>query len=370
MVFLLDAAPLSWSTREEFHLRLSRALVARGITPVLTYAADLPADIRTRLEESGAAVRVLNYGPDRKAYFRALGAIVREFRVETAHVRFFDYFSAVPWLARLRGVRRIVFTESNGGEYTPGFWKAPLIRLRTRLLCHPITRVIAISDFIRRRLVAVGIPERKIHLVYNGIDTEAFHPGPSTRAELGLAIPPDELLLLTLSALVPIKNVDLLIRACAVLRDWNIPARLLIAGDGPMRRQLEQLAAALGVADHVCFLGHSSKPASLLQAADIFLLATSGEAFGHVLAEAQACGVPAIGSRSGGIGEIIEHEATGLTVPSGDPQAFAAAIARLAGDPALRRAMGARGVDRARRLFSIDTTVAKTLAVYDSLPGV
>src|SRR5512141_1020327 len=93
ILFLLDAAPLNWSTREEFHFRLSRALLARGVQPVLGYSAELPAAVGERLRTSGAKILTLNYREGRKAYFNRLGAAVKQFRVQAAHVRFFDYFS-------------------------------------------------------------------------------------------------------------------------------------------------------------------------------------------------------------------------------------------------------------------------------------
>jgi glycosyltransferase involved in cell wall biosynthesis len=107
----------------------------------------------------------------------------------------------------------------------------------------------------------------------------------------------------------------------------------------------------------------------LLQASDIFVLASVGEAFGLVLAEAMACGVPVVGSRSGAIGELVEDGRTGLLATPLDAGSFAAAIERLIADPARRRAMGLAGLERVRRRFTVEREVQETMRIYEDLWG-
>jgi glycosyltransferase involved in cell wall biosynthesis len=371
VIFLSDWAPRHWGTREEIYFQLCRALKARGSQAVLTFSEDLPPDVAARMEQSGAKVATLQYSDGYGRYYRQLGELIERYSITTAHVRFFDYFSAVPWLARLHGVREILFTEANSGEWHAAAWKKSLIRLRTSLMCHPLTRVIAISGFIRDRLIAVGIPAEKIDIVTNGVDTDRFKPDPHAReivlSRLGAG--PGDVLVTTASTLLGWKHTDVLVRACASLRSRGIPVRLLVAGAGPLLASLQELAGSLGIADRVHWLGNRAEVHVYLQACDIFALASVGEAFGNVLAEAMACSVPVVGTRSGAIPEVIEDGRTGLLAAPGDPSSFAAALERLALDPALRGEMGVRGRERACALFGVDEAVRGTLRVYDSIWG-
>jgi glycosyltransferase involved in cell wall biosynthesis len=158
-----------------------------------------------------------------------------------------------------------------------------------------------------------------------------------------------------------------LVEACKELRDRNVPVRLLVAGDGEMLPDLKVFAKQLGVEDRVHWLGNVSDPRSLLQASDIFVLASVGEAFGLVLAEAMACAVPVVGSRSGSLSEVVQDGHTGLLASPLDAVAFAEAIDRLSRDVPRRREMAARAIDRVRRHFSVDIAVMKTMDVYESL---
>jgi glycosyltransferase involved in cell wall biosynthesis len=99
----------------------------------------------------------------------------------------------------------------------------------------------------------------------------------------------------------------------------------------------------------------------------VFLLASTGEAFGLVLAEAMACGVPIIGTRSGSLPEVVEEGKTGLLVPPNDPKALANAIETLSKDPRLRTAMADNCVERVKNHFTVQQAVSSTLDIYDSL---
>jgi starch synthase len=106
---------------------------------------------------------------------------------------------------------------------------------------------------------------------------------------------------------------------------------------------------------------------SLLQASDIFVLASTGEAFGLVLAEAMACGVPVVGSRSGAIPEIVDDGVTGLLVTARDEVSFADAIEKLARDERLRKEMGASSLARVQAEFNVERDAEDTLRIYESL---
>ena len=182
----------------------------------------------------------------------------------------------------------------NSGVFTATSWRRVLLRLRTRLMTRPATLVIAISEFVKEQLVKGGLPAPKIVVRYLGVDPERFAPERSAREEWvrKFNLGPDELILSTVSYLRPFKQPQILVRTCSVLKIRSVRARLFVAGDGEMLADLKELARLLEIEDRIVWLGNVSDPRTLLQASDVFLLASVGEAFSLVLAEAMACGVP------------------------------------------------------------------------------
>jgi glycosyltransferase involved in cell wall biosynthesis len=148
-----------------------------------------------------------------------------------------------------------------------------------------------------------------------------------------------------------------------------VPVRLFVAGDGEMLPELKQLTAQLGITERVHWLGLVSNPVPLLQASDLFLLATVGEAFGLVLPEAMACGVPVVGACAGAIPEVVEDGVTGLLVQPLDPISLADGIEKLARDTALRKTMAQQATARVTEMFTLRQSAANTLKIYDSLNG-
>jgi glycosyltransferase involved in cell wall biosynthesis len=367
MVFLLDSAPGTWTSQEDRHLRLCEALIEKGVQPVLVFARPLQPDIESRLRATGARIAAIDYGRGMIHYYRALRKLLEPLSVTAAHILFFDYFSAVPWIVRACGIRQIIYEMQNSGEFRANSWRKWLLRLRTTIMTKPVTQVIAISEFVARQLVAAGVPARKLVVRYLGVDTERFVPDPQARREWleRFSILPHEVILSTVSYLRPFKNPQVLVEACRELQRRNVPVRLFVAGDGDMLPELKALAERLGVAHRVHWLGNVSDPKGLLQASDIFVLASVGEAFGLVLAEAMACGVPVVGSRSGSLPEVVEDGRTGVLSTPLDAIAFAEAIERLSRDVPLRSEMGARAVARVREHFTVDIAVERTIAIYN-----
>lgn len=147
------------------------------------------------------------------------------------------------------------------------------------------------------------------------------------------------------SRLSPEKGLPHLLRAVAMLRDRGVDADLVLAGEGPSRRQVEALIGSLGLVDRVALLGevpHDDVPA-VLERLDVFALPSTWEGFGVSAVEASAMMLPIVASDVHGIPDVVVDGRTGLLVPPGNATALADALARLAADPALRRRMGEAG---------------------------
>jgi hypothetical protein len=105
-----------------------------------------------------------------------LGRLKAKFSITTAYIVFFDYFSALFWLARLCGIRHVIYEMQNSGEFRAESWRNGLLRRRTRMMTTRVTRVIAISEFVRQQLVNAELAEGKMGARYLGVDTERFKP--------------------------------------------------------------------------------------------------------------------------------------------------------------------------------------------------
>lgn len=368
IAIMLDSAPITWTSQEDRQLKLCEALVERGHQPLLIFSKLSPA-FAAKLRATGAELATINYGEGPIHYFYELRNLVRKHSITTAHIIFFDYFSALPWIARFAGIPNIIYEMQNSGVFQATSWRRSLLQSRTKLMTSPTTRVIAISQFVKEQLVKSGLPEGKIVVRYLGVDTERFTPDPSARRELvkDFDIRADEIVLSTVSYLRPFKNPQVLVQICKELANRKVAARLFVAGDGDMLPGLKELSKQFGVEDQIHWLGNVSDPKSLLQSSDIFLLASVGEAFGLVLAEAMACGVPIVGSRSGSLPEVVEEGITGLLATPLDAAAFADAIEILAGNRDLRIRMSGHAIDRVRQNFTITRAVKETMQIYESL---
>ncbi|MHB8516641.1 MAG: glycosyltransferase, partial [Dehalococcoidia bacterium] len=162
-----------------------------------------------------------------------------------------------------------------------------------------------------------------------------------------------------------------LLRAVAVLGARGVTVELVLAGDGPSRRELEGLAADLGIAERVAFLGevaHDDVPA-VLQGLDVFAMPSTWEGFGVSAIEASAMELPVVASDIHGIPDVVVDGETGILVPARDVDAIASAISRLAGDPALRRAMGAAGRAFVERNYRWQDNAALMEALYGEAVG-
>lgn len=369
VALLLDSAPRTWTSQEDIHLRLCQALRDRGARITLVLAEGIRDDLAQRFREAGASIEVANYRDGRFRYLKRLREIIDGYKISLVHVCFFDYFSAVPWLARLSGAQHILYEQLNSGELTATSWKKQLLQLRGAMATQPAAKVIAISSFVKEQLIESGIAGEKIVVRHLGVDTHRFFPNAAAREVWAkdLGIHPEEVIISTVSVLRSFKNPQTIVQACGLLAKRSVPFKLLVAGDGAMLGELQQLAVDLGVAERIHWLGYCADPASLLQASDIFVLASTGEAFGLVLTEAMACGVPVVGSRSGAIPEIVEDGVTGLLATPRDGVSFADALQKLAQDEDLRKEMGAKSLARVRENFDLETDVKNTLRIYDSL---
>ena len=166
-------------------------------------------------------------------------------------------------------------------------------------------------------LAEAGADSSRLHPIHNGVDTSMFHPGAPSEARTHLGLGSEEHIVLFVGNLLPVKNPHLLLRAFAEL---PADSRLVLAGKGPLRAELEALATELGIASRTRFLGPqtATQIATWMRAADVLCMTSHNEGLPNVVLEARACGLPVVATNVGGIHEVIDAAAKGLLTPPGE----------------------------------------------------
>lgn len=241
----------------------------------------------------------------------------------------------------------------------------PLRRWLQRLTLGREDRSVCVSDAVAGYARGLGVRPERLRVIPNGIDLTRFRP-PADRADAAraarerLGIPKDALVLGCVGRLDPQKAPLVLLEAFARLE--RPEAVLVFAGEGPLEAALRERAAPLG--ERVRLLGFRPDVPEVLAALDVFCLPSRWEGFGLALAEALACGLPAVASAVDSLPEVLGP--AGLLVPPDDPAALADALERLLSDPALRASLAAAAPVQAAR-FDLQVMRAAYVALYEEL---
>ncbi|HLG97334.1 MAG TPA: glycosyltransferase family 4 protein [Bryobacteraceae bacterium] len=231
-------------------------------------------------------------------------------------------------------------------------------------------RMVAVSGFVKGRLIESGIPSEKIEVIYDGVEV----PPPTSaalrhaaRRQFGLDTPDDLCLLGSAGYLVSNKGQDVLIQAMPGILAKYPRSVLLLAGDGPCRSSLERFAAQLGISGAVRFTGALDDLASFYGALDVYMNATIHEGLGTALLSAMAHGVPVVTTASDATPEIVKDGVNGRLVGEREPAAIAAAVLRLLDQWPLSKGLGTEARNTVEQRFSATSMVERTRSLYRSL---
>lgn len=312
---------------------------------------------------------ILEYPPYTVALAAKIVDVARWERLDLVHVHYAVPHAASALLAReTLGAASPKFLTTLHGTDATVIGPDPAYRSVIR---HSIERSDGISvpsQFLRGEAVAcLGMdPNQPIEVLPNFVDTDAFAPaeGPNGRCLAQLFGSEEHAL-----TLIHVSNFRSVKRAPDVVDIFarvarEVPARLLMIGDGPERSTCETRLRESGLASRARFLGMQERFADLLARTDVFLLPSATESFGLAALEAQSCGVPVVASDVGGIPEVVRHGETGLLAPVGDTEAMAAAVLSLARDDERRRAMATAARARALAHFREGPVVDRYEAWY------
>ena len=241
-------------------------------------------------------------------------------------------------------------------------------------VCRNADCIIAISQCVADFLCANGFSRMKVTTVANGIDADAWRAqvtGRDVRSELGLA--PEERILLMAAQMTPWKRHEDAIRAMVPILERCPTTRLVLAGADLWGTQpeyeahLRALARELDVAKEIVFTGYREDIADLMDAADVVIAPSDAEPFGRVALEAMALGKPVVGTRAGGLPEVVRDGETGLLVVPRFPESLAEAVVSLLENPGLARRLGEAGRKRVESRFNMDSVLAEIRTVYDRI---
>ncbi|GGB05683.1 N-acetyl-alpha-D-glucosaminyl L-malate synthase BshA [Macrococcus hajekii] len=191
--------------------------------------------------------------------------------------------------------------------------------------------VTSVSDALTDDTMSLIAPKKDLRTVYNFINEKDFVPNNNQALKQSYGIPEDYKVISHVSNFRKVKRIQDILYTFKRVRE-QIKVKLLLIGDGPELSKMRRLAVKLNISDDVMFVGKQEQVANFYQMSDLFLLLSEKESFGLVLLEAMNCGVVCIGTRAGGIGEVIRHEETGLLVEVGDTEQAAAYAQRLLTD--------------------------------------
>jgi len=283
-----------------------------------------------------------------------LALLFRRWRPAVVHTH--DHrslFYALP-AARLTRVPRIVHT-CHGRDVRA----TPRQIATARQLSRLVDWYVCVSQEVKAQCREQGISGPRVCTILNGIDLDRFpYNGPCPHGPV-----------VTVARLSPEKDVANLVRATAIAAREDDDLRVEVAGGGPCLEDLKGLAAELGVAERVTFLGEVRDVPALLGRARIFVLPSLSEGIPLTVLEAMARGLPVVATRVGGLHEVVDHGVTGLLVPPADPGALAGAMVELCNDPHRRDGAGRAGRRRVEECFDVRRMLAQYEALYKEEPG-
>ncbi len=348
---------------------LGMELAARGHeVHFITYANPIRLDPDTpRIHYHEVEVSnypLFQYPPYCLALASRMAEVAESYHLDVLHVHYAIPHSIAAMLAQqmVAGTRRLPYITTLHGTDITLVGADPSYFGITKFSIEKSDGITAVSDTLREQTVEIFGVRNEIRVIKNFVNCDLYHPDNEKKGAAAYA-PGGEKLLIHLSNFRPVKRVLDCIRILAEVRK-SVPARLLMAGDGPERPPAEHLARSLKVDQHVMFLGKQNHVERLLPLAHVLLMPSEMESFGLAALEAMACGVVPVATRVGGVPELITDGEDGYLEAVGDIEAQAARVVALLSDDALHWRLAKAGRWNAGERFCTDRIIPQYEKYY------
>ena len=271
------------------------------------------------------------------------------------------------WAARQVGIPAV--SVSHG--WTSATWKVRVNETCDRMVIRWMDAVVCVSKAQAAKVRRAGVPKAQIAIIHNAVADEAFAPAePQYAAQLRTGFPrPPRWLVGAAGRLSPEKGFGDLVEAAALVIRRQPEIGFVVFGDGPLRPELTQRIATLGLTDRFILAGFRDDVGKFLPHLDLAVLPSLTEGLPVILLEAFAAGIPVVATPVGGIPEVVEQGVNGTLAPVGNPAALAEQIAMMFGGDVDRRAWGRAGQARVRREFTFVTQRGKYQELFERLAG-
>lgn len=283
--------------------------------------------------------------------------LAREIRPHVIHSHRYKENILAALVAPLAGMPRLVTTVHGMSEVQDSLKARALSSVNRVLLGKVFSRVVAVSDDLRKLLAMQGgIPCERMTRIYNGMDTPVENgarrdrQGPYTVGSAG--------------RLVPVKDFRLMVDVARAVCSGRDDVRFVLAGDGPELGRIIEKVRACGLAERFELLGHVNDMAAFFSRLDLYMNTSLHEGIPMAVIEAMMRGLPVVAPDVGGLGEVIEHGRSGFLVPGRDVGRFAGAVNEVFGSDELRQRLGDQGRERAVKLFSAQSMVRAYQDLY------
>jgi glycosyltransferase involved in cell wall biosynthesis len=372
LLSVFGVKPLRIGGTETFARELSLQLGERGWRSVLCFLSEPTDEVRRFLDLPNTSLEVLanSTNGDWNAR-RNLIRIMGRHRPQSLHLHFVSFLNSYSWLARVRSVKQVFFTDhhSRPADYVrtrAPFWK----RSVGRLINQPLTKVICVSRYGYECMAAFDLlPRDRFEMIYNGVDLSRVKADPQRAHDFRkrYSIPAERAIVTQVSWLIPEKGIADFLGAARLVLAQNRNVQFVLVGDGANRERYMNEAAAMGIADRLTWTGMVEDPfgEGVFAAADVVCqFSRWEEVFGWMIAEAMAHGKPVVATRVGGIPELITNEVSGYLVPRSDTKTMSERILQLLCDPELRTRMGNAGRETVAAKFDLRKNVAQLIEAY------
>jgi glycosyltransferase involved in cell wall biosynthesis len=391
VLYVMDTLGLSGRTKGIIDLALH--LDPQRYRPIFCSLGEETSALADRLHERSIPIEMMPIAaglrPD--GVWKLVG-LIRRHGIRVVHPVNPRPLLYVGLAARLAGIRSAVGSLSAFACQVPDreyrFLPQELVNrgrrqaMRNQLACGLMRYVVAVSDelgerFCRFTADATGpmadfgyrALRRRMRTISYGIDLGPYRAVSAEEIaalRVSLGAGPDTVLVGSVGRLVEQKDYPTQLRAFALAARAEPRLRMVLAGDGPLRGEIEALATELGITDRIVLLGHWTRVPALLRTLDVFVLASKFEPYGVALLEAKCAGSAIVATAVNEIPKLLADGVTGLVVPAEAPEPMAQAFLRMAQDQALRRSLAEHAFAEAQNKHSIDAVAGAYQALYDT----